>query len=253
MVGVNPVLAEVESCANGTFEGDVAAGFLGHKMLPCTGADCREGEWLIPPTEFAVLLTPSRCTLHTPDFMFRSPSGSAHVVARSPDRGQFRFQAPALSVALLRIILESPDPRDRRVFLGCPPPFPVGVGQGLLGGPLPEQFLEVRFEPEFLSCLPAPGHKGVHHRRQPAGRLPLARAHCRQEQQLQRVGAVPVVMPRRRFIPARVEDNAFINPEYKTNLASRTGWQYDAWYLGRWNFCAGHQSPGRPAWPLRQP
>lgn len=42
-----------------------------------------------------------------------------------------------------------------------------------------------------------------------------------------------------RFIPARVDDNAFINPEYKSNLASRTGWQYDAWYLGLWNFPAG--------------
>ena len=42
-----------------------------------------------------------------------------------------------------------------------------------------------------------------------------------------------------RFIPARVDDNAFINPEYKSNLASRTGWQYDAWYLGRWDFPAG--------------
>ncbi len=42
-----------------------------------------------------------------------------------------------------------------------------------------------------------------------------------------------------RFIPARVDDNAFINPEYKSSLAERTGWQYDAWYLGRWNFCAG--------------
>ena len=42
-----------------------------------------------------------------------------------------------------------------------------------------------------------------------------------------------------RFIPARVDDNAFINPEYKSSLASRTGWQYDAWYLGRWNFSAG--------------
>ena len=42
-----------------------------------------------------------------------------------------------------------------------------------------------------------------------------------------------------RFIPARVDDNAFINPEYKSNLATRTGWQYDAWYLGQWNFSAG--------------
>lgn len=36
-----------------------------------------------------------------------------------------------------------------------------------------------------------------------------------------------------------MDDNAFINPEYKLNLASRTGWQYDAWYLGQWNFPAG--------------
>jgi phage terminase large subunit len=42
-----------------------------------------------------------------------------------------------------------------------------------------------------------------------------------------------------RFIPARVDDNAFINPEYKSNLASRSGWQYDAWFLGLWNFPAG--------------
>jgi hypothetical protein len=42
-----------------------------------------------------------------------------------------------------------------------------------------------------------------------------------------------------RFIPARVDDNAFINSDYKSNLANRTGWQYDAWYLGRWNFPAG--------------
>src|ERR1035437_5283085 len=42
-----------------------------------------------------------------------------------------------------------------------------------------------------------------------------------------------------RFIPARVDDNAFINPEYKDQLASLTGWQYDAWYQGLWNFPAG--------------
>ena len=42
-----------------------------------------------------------------------------------------------------------------------------------------------------------------------------------------------------RFIPARVDDNAFINPEYKANLASRTGWQHVAWYQGRWDFPAG--------------
>ena len=42
-----------------------------------------------------------------------------------------------------------------------------------------------------------------------------------------------------RFIPARVDDNAFINPEYKSTLASRTGWQYAAWYQGQWNFPAG--------------
>ena len=42
-----------------------------------------------------------------------------------------------------------------------------------------------------------------------------------------------------RFIPARVGDNAFINPGYKADLARLTGWQYDAWYEGRWNFAAG--------------
>ena len=42
-----------------------------------------------------------------------------------------------------------------------------------------------------------------------------------------------------RFIPARVEDNAFINADYKINLTSLTGWQYQAWYQGQWNFPAG--------------
>ncbi len=42
-----------------------------------------------------------------------------------------------------------------------------------------------------------------------------------------------------RFITARVDDNAFINSDYKTNLSTQVGWKYDAWYLGRWNFPAG--------------
>jgi hypothetical protein len=42
-----------------------------------------------------------------------------------------------------------------------------------------------------------------------------------------------------RFIPARVDDNAFINPGYKADLARLTGWQHDAWYEGLWNFANG--------------
>jgi hypothetical protein len=42
-----------------------------------------------------------------------------------------------------------------------------------------------------------------------------------------------------RFIAARVEDNAFINPEYKASLTGLTGWQYDAWYQGLWTISAG--------------
>jgi hypothetical protein len=42
-----------------------------------------------------------------------------------------------------------------------------------------------------------------------------------------------------RFISARVEDNAFINAEYEKNLNQLTGWQYDAWRQGLWNFPAG--------------
>ncbi len=42
-----------------------------------------------------------------------------------------------------------------------------------------------------------------------------------------------------RFIPARVDDNKFTNPEYKSVLASRTGWQKEAWYHGRWDIAAG--------------
>jgi hypothetical protein len=36
-----------------------------------------------------------------------------------------------------------------------------------------------------------------------------------------------------------VEDNAFINPDYKASLARLTGWQHDAWYQGLWNFADG--------------
>ncbi|MGZ4964836.1 MAG: terminase large subunit domain-containing protein [Limisphaerales bacterium] len=42
-----------------------------------------------------------------------------------------------------------------------------------------------------------------------------------------------------RFIPARVDDNKFTNPEYKAVLASRTGWQKDAWFHGKWDIAAG--------------
>jgi phage terminase large subunit len=42
-----------------------------------------------------------------------------------------------------------------------------------------------------------------------------------------------------RFIQALVHDNAFINPDYKASLASRTGWQYAAWYQGQWNISLG--------------
>ncbi len=42
-----------------------------------------------------------------------------------------------------------------------------------------------------------------------------------------------------RFIPARVDDNAFINPGYREELAARTGWQHAAWFMGRWDFAAG--------------
>ena len=42
-----------------------------------------------------------------------------------------------------------------------------------------------------------------------------------------------------RFISARVEDNAFVNPEYKSELAGLTGWKRDAWYQGLWSVSAG--------------
>jgi hypothetical protein len=42
-----------------------------------------------------------------------------------------------------------------------------------------------------------------------------------------------------RFISAKVDDNRFIDPEYKKTLATRTGWQKQAWYHGRWDIAAG--------------
>ena len=42
-----------------------------------------------------------------------------------------------------------------------------------------------------------------------------------------------------RFIPARVDDNAFNNPEYRKVLESLGGWQKRAWLDGDWDIAAG--------------
>jgi phage terminase large subunit len=42
-----------------------------------------------------------------------------------------------------------------------------------------------------------------------------------------------------RFVPARVCDNAYNNPEYRRVLESLTGWQKRAWLDGDWDLAAG--------------
>ena len=42
-----------------------------------------------------------------------------------------------------------------------------------------------------------------------------------------------------RFIPARVDDNRFNNPEYAKVLGSLGGWQKRAWLEGEWDIAAG--------------
>lgn len=42
-----------------------------------------------------------------------------------------------------------------------------------------------------------------------------------------------------RFVPSTVDDNAFVNPEYRRTLDDLTGWQYRAWRLGDWDIAAG--------------
>jgi hypothetical protein len=42
-----------------------------------------------------------------------------------------------------------------------------------------------------------------------------------------------------RFVPARVRDNAFNNPEYQRVLENLTGWQRRAWLDGDWDLAAG--------------
>ncbi len=42
-----------------------------------------------------------------------------------------------------------------------------------------------------------------------------------------------------RFIPARVTDNPFTNPEYANSLQRLSGWQKRAWYFGDWDIAAG--------------
>lgn len=42
-----------------------------------------------------------------------------------------------------------------------------------------------------------------------------------------------------RFIPARVDDNGFNNPEYRRILEGLSGWQKAAWLDGEWDIAAG--------------
>ncbi len=42
-----------------------------------------------------------------------------------------------------------------------------------------------------------------------------------------------------RFVPAKVGDNRFNNPEYTKVLANLTGWQKRAWFDGDWDIAAG--------------
>ena len=42
-----------------------------------------------------------------------------------------------------------------------------------------------------------------------------------------------------RFLPARVTDNAYNNPEYRKVLESLHGWQRRAWLDGDWDLAAG--------------
>jgi len=62
-----------------------------------------------------------------------------------------------------------------------------------------------------------------------------------------------------RFVPATVDDNAFLNAEYTSNLDSLTGWQLRAWRYGDWDIAAGQffttfrrDVHAIPAFPLPQ-
>jgi phage terminase large subunit len=53
------------------------------------------------------------------------------------------------------------------------------------------------------------------------------------------VGAYPSKWGETIFVPARVTDNAFTNPEYVRVLQNLTGWQKRAWFDGDWDIAAG--------------
>ena len=42
-----------------------------------------------------------------------------------------------------------------------------------------------------------------------------------------------------RFVPATVDDKAFVNLEYRETLDELTGWQKRAWRFGDWDIAAG--------------
>lgn len=45
--------------------------------------------------------------------------------------------------------------------------------------------------------------------------------------------------PWARFIPSTIDDNAFVNPEYRAILERQTGWQLRAYRYGDWDIAAG--------------
>jgi|FLYN01.1.fsa_nt_gi hypothetical protein len=46
-----------------------------------------------------------------------------------------------------------------------------------------------------------------------------------------------------RYVPATVDDNAFVNAEYESQLTTLTGWQLRAWRYGDWDIAAGQFFP----------
>lgn len=44
---------------------------------------------------------------------------------------------------------------------------------------------------------------------------------------------------RTRFVPATVDDNRFVDPDYRSRLDELTGWQRRAWLEGDWDIAAG--------------
>jgi hypothetical protein len=103
---------------------------------------------------------------------------------------------------------------------------PGGVGHA---------WYRTKFVAPYLESL----RQGTAFTPQPSSALPAAERRPRNSPAPAGEGTAQRIYDETIFVPARVGDNAFNNPEYRKVLEGLTGWQKRAWLDGDWDIAAG--------------